>query len=302
MDENKLLVSSSPHIRSNESTTSIMLKVLIALIPAIIASVIFFKAEAIKTLVVAVAACVATEAFINYIRKKPMTLSDGSAVVTGVLFALTLPPRMSIAAIIVGAVVAIAIGKQVFGGLGKNPFNPALVGRAFLMISYSVPMTSWITPDGVSGATPLGGAEASLMDLFLGSVGGSLGETSALALLIGGIFLMVTRVIDFETPLAFLGSVAIFALCAGENVLFHLLTGGVMLGAFFMATDYTTTPLSFWGNVIFGLGCGILTMVIRLFGVYPEGVMFSILIMNCFTPIINRFTIPKMYGRIKAKK
>ncbi len=305
MDEKKLIISSSPHIRSSETTSSVMLKVLIALIPATVAGIIFFKVQALITILLSVLVCLLVEGLVCYLRKKPMTLSDGSALVTGLLLALTLPPSLPLYMTAIGAAMAMIVGKHVYGGIGKNPFNPALVGRAFLAVSFSVEMTTWISPDGITSASPLGLLKMSdvttpYMDMFLGNIAGSIGETSALAILIGGIFLIVTKVIDWEVPTLYLGSVAVIMFATGNDPLFHLLSGGLCFGAFFMATDYVSTPLTKKGKAIFALGCGILTAIIRLYGGYPEGTMFAILIMNCFTPIINRFTVPKMYGRLKA--
>lgn len=206
-----------------------------------------------------------------------------------------------------GSVVAIGIGKQVYGGLGSNPFNPALVGRAFLIITFPVHMTTWISPvDGVTTATPLNllkmqGVKTGYMQLLIGNVGGSLGETSALLLLIGGLYLLYKGIIDWRIPVFYLGTVAALALVLGSDPIFHLLAGGLMLGAFFMATDMVTTPVTRLGKIIFGVGAGILVVLIRLYGGYPEGVLFSILLMNTFTPIIDRYTRPRIYGEVKKK-
>lgn len=307
MGNGNLVVSSSPHIRSEETVQRIMLDVIIALLPAAAASVYFFGMGTLVIMLTGILAAVATEAAIQKIRNKPVTINDGSAVITGLLLALTLPPALPLWMVAVGAVVAIGIGKQVYGGLGCNPFNPALVGRAFLIVSFPVHMTTWISPlDGVTSATPLGmmkmeGIKTDYMELFLGNVGGSLGETSALLLILGGAYLIYRGVIDWRIPVSYLGTVAVLTLVLGHDPLFHLLAGGLMLGAFFMATDMVTTPLTRLGRIIFGIGAGVLVVIIRLYGGYPEGVLFSILLMNIFTPIIDKFIRPRIYGEVKAK-
>ncbi len=307
MGNGNLVVSSSPHIRSEETVQRIMLDVIIALLPATAASVYFFGFRALAITLVSIAASVAAEAAIQKIRNKPVTVSDGSAVITGLLLALTLSPAMPLWMVAVGAVVAIGIGKQVYGGLGSNPFNPALVGRAFLVVSFPVHMTTWVNPvDGVTSATPLGmlkmeGAATGYMELFIGNVGGSLGETSALLLLIGGLYLLYRGIIDWRIPVFYLGTVAAMTFVLGADPMFHLLAGGLMLGAFFMATDMVTTPVTKAGKTVFGVGAGVLVVIIRLYGGYPEGVLFSILLMNTFTPIIEKYTRPKIYGEVKQK-
>jgi electron transport complex protein RnfD len=305
MGYGNLVVSSSPHIRSEETVQRIMLDVIIALLPATAASVYFFGMRALAITLVSIAAAVAAEAAIQKIRKKPVTVSDGSAVITGLLLALTLSPAMPLWMVAVGAVAAIGIGKQVYGGLGSNPFNPALVGRAFLVVTFPVHMTTWINPvDGVSSATPLGllkmeGTATGYMELFIGNVGGSLGETSALLLILGGMYLLYRGIIDWRIPAFYLGTVAVMTLVLGADPIFHLLAGGLMLGAFFMATDMVTTPVTRTGKIVFSTGAGVLVAVIRLYGGYPEGVLFSILLMNTFTPIIDKYTRPKIYGEVK---
>ncbi|HZX46548.1 MAG TPA: RnfABCDGE type electron transport complex subunit D [Clostridia bacterium] len=321
MGNGNLVVSSSPHIRSEETVQRIMLDVIIALLPAAAASVYFFGMGALMVMLVSIGAAVAAEAAIQKIRNKPVTINDGSAVITGLLLALTLPPSLPLWMAAAGAVVAIGIGKQVYGGLGCNPFNPALVGRAFLIVSFPVQMTTWTSPldgvtcatllgikilDGVTCATPLGllkmeGVKTGYMELFLGNVGGSLGETSALLLILGGAYLIYRGVIDWRIPVSYLGTVAVLTLVLGHDPMFHLLAGGLMLGAFFMATDMVTTPLTRLGRIIFGIGAGVLVVIIRLYGGYPEGVLFSILLMNIFTPIIDKFIQPRIYGEVKAK-
>ena len=305
MEYGNLVVSSSPHIRSEETVQRIMLDVIIALLPATAASVYFFGMRALAITLVSVAAAVAAEAAIQKIRNKPVTVNDGSAVITGLLLALTLSPAMPLWMVVVGAVVAIGIGKQVYGGLGSNPFNPALVGRAFLVVTFPVHMTTWIDPiDGVTSATPLGllkmeGTATGYTELFIGNVGGSLGETSALLLILGGLYLLYRGIIDWRIPAFYLGTVAVMTAVLGQDPVFHLLAGGLLLGAFFMATDMVTTPVTRTGKIIFGIGAGILVVLIRLYGGYPEGVLFSILLMNTFTPIIDKYTRPKIYGEVK---
>ncbi len=307
MEYGNLVVSSSPHIRSKDTVSSIMYSVIIALLPATAAAVYFFGLKALALIIVSVAAAVATEAVILKIRKKPVTINDGSAVITGLLLALTLSPAMPLWMAAVGAVVAIGIGKQVYGGLGYNPFNPALVGRAFLVVTFPVHMTTWINPvDGVSSATPLNllkmqGIKTGYMELLIGNVGGCIGETSALLLIIGGLYLLYKGIIKWYIPISYIGTVAVFTAILGRDPIFHMLAGGLMLGAFFMATDYVSTPTTKLGRIIFGVGAGILVVLIRIFGGYPEGVLFSILLMNIFTPIIDRYTRPRIYGEVKAK-
>lgn len=288
-----------------DNVPKIMLGVVIALTPAVAASIYFFKAGAASVLLVTVLVCILTEFLFQKLRKKTITINDWSAVITGILLALTLPPSLPLWMAAVGAVVAIGLGKQVYGGLGSNIFNPALVGRAFLLISFPVDMTTWRGVDTVSSATPLNllkmqGQSTDYLNLFLGNVAGSLGETSALAILLGGAYLIYKNYIDWRIPLSYLGTTAVFTLIAGQDPVFYLLSGGLLLGAFFMATDMVTTPLTRTGKWIFGIGGGIIVAVIRLYGGYPEGVMFSILLMNAVTPIINRYAHPARYGRVKS--
>lgn len=307
MGYGNLVVSSSPHIRTEETVQRIMFDVIIALIPATVASVYFFGMRALFIIFTSIIAAMAAEGAIQKIRNKPVTLKDGSAIVTGLLLALTLSPAMPFWMVAVGSVVAIGIGKQVYGGLGHNPFNPALVGRAFLIVSFPVHMTTWVSPiDGVTSATPLGmlkmeGIKAGYMELFIGNVAGSLGETSVLLLTLGGLYLLYRGIIDWRVPVFYLGTVAVMTTILKGDPVFHLLSGGLVLGAFFMATDMVTTPLTKLGKVIFGVGAGVLVVIIRLFGGYPEGVLFSILLMNIFTPIIDKFTRPKIYGEVKQR-
>jgi len=290
-----------------------MAQVLIALVPAMGMSVLIFGHRALLLLLICVVFCVLFELLFQRITKRQETIDDLSAVVTGVLLSLNLPSGLPYWQAIIGCFVAIVVAKQIFGGIGHNFVNPAILGRVVLTVSFPQTMTSWPLPnqgfasvDGTTGATPLGEfAKGNLeqlpsnWELFLGTVGGSAGETGAFVLLLGGGFLLVRKIITFETPLAFLGIMVVFSLVAGEDPLFQILAGGAMIGAFFMATDYTTAPLTSKGKIIFGIGCGFLTMLIRLFGAYPEGVSFAILFMNILTPHINRLTEtkPKMGTR-----
>ncbi|WHH59993.1 RnfABCDGE type electron transport complex subunit D [Petroclostridium sp. X23] len=301
----QLIVSSSPHISHGDSVPGIMRGVLLALIPVIFASIYFFGIRAAYVLVVCIIVSVLSEYVFQTIRKRPLTISDGSAALTGVLLALTLPSTIPLWMAAVGSIVAIVLGKQAFGGLGSNVFNPALVGRAFLLISFPVAMTTWVGVDGVTSATPLNllkmqGQATDYLRLVLGNVGGSLGETSAIAVLIGGLYLLYKNYIDWRIPFSFIGTSLIVSLIAGQDPIFHLLSGGLLLGAFFMATDMVTTPITRTGKWIFGIVGGLLVAVIRIYGGYPEGVMFAILLMNSVTPVINRYTNPRMYGSVKA--
>jgi electron transport complex protein RnfD len=289
-----------------------MLDVIIALLPATACGVYFFGLNALWTVLVCVIAAVGTEALLQLLMKRKITALDGSAAVTGLLLALNLPPLAleHLWMPFIGAAFAIAIVKQVFGGLGHNFVNPALAARAFLVVSWPTLMTTWTMPaDAVSSATPLtalklGGAELSpYLDMAVGNIGGCIGETSAIALVIGGLYLLARRVIDWRIPGVYIATVALFTWVAGPqglftgDALYHILGGGLMIGAIFMATDYTTSPMSSSGKIIFALGCGILTSVIRLWGGYPEGVSYSILLMNLVVPLINRAFTPKLFGR-----
>lgn len=298
-----LIVTSSPHRRDNISTQKIMLMVIIALMPSVVASAIYFGGRAILLIAVCVATCVLTEFICRKLMKRKQTISDLSACVTGILLALNLPVTLPIWEAVIGSFVAIAIVKQLFGGIGQNFANPAIVGRIVLMLSFTADMTTWAIPkyyqnsgEIITGATPLVSGDASYLDLFLGNVGGCLGETSAVAILIGGLFLIIMRVITPSAPISFIGTVAILTAIAGGDVLYQVLAGGLLLGAFFMATDYSTTPITEKGRIIFGIGCGIITFVIRNYGGYPEGVSFSILLMNILTPYIDRLTMTKPVG------
>ena len=305
----KLIISSSPHIRDKITVAKLMWGVIIALLPAAGYSVYLFRLRAVELILTCVFFSILSEYLFLRLRKKEIS-REPSAIVSGLLLAMVLPPGLPLWAAALGSVFAIIIGKQIFGGLGYNIFNPALIGRAFLMATYPVLLTSWVQPftlDAVTTATPLGlmkfqSQSTSILQLFLGNVSGSLGETSALALLIGAAYLLARRYIDWRVPLSYLGTVAIFSGVAylihlsPGSPLFHLLAGGLILGAFFMATDPVTTPISKRGRIIFGVGAGILVMVIRLWGGYAEGVMFSIIFMNALTPLLNRYIKPKVLG------
>lgn len=300
MENLRLIVTPSPHVRDKDTTPNIMFAVLISLIPVAAASLYFFGFNALRLILLGGAAAVATEAIFQKVRGRQITISDGSALVTGVLLALSVPPTLPSWMIIVGSVVAIAIGKQVFGGLGHNIFNPALVGRAFLVASFAQPMTTWTGPfDTVTRATPLvvGAARSSLPDLFFGSVPGSLGETSVLAILLGGIYLFYKGIIDYRITLGVLGSAAVMSFLTGANPVFELFSGSLLFAAVFMATDMVTSPYTPKGRWIFGIGVGFLIMLIRTWGSLPEGVTYAILIMNAVTPLINRWTRPRIYGQ-----
>jgi len=311
---NKLTVSPAPHIKSGRTTKSIMWAVVISLIPAGIAGAYIFGISSLNIIILSILSCVFTEAlFLKFRNKDPGAVLDGSALLTGLLLAYNLPPQAPFWIPIAGGAVSIVLGKQIFGGLGQNIFNPALVGRAFLQISWPVYMTTWKNPvwwpDAVSSATPLAKEGAvyhfTYMDLFLGNRAGSLGEVCVIALLIGALFLLVTKIISFHIPLSYIGTVGIITWIFGKDgffkgdFIFNILAGGLILGAFFMATDYVTSPLTKKGKIVFGIGCGLLTAIIRLRGGYPEGVCYSILFMNAAVPIIDRFTKPKKYGFIK---
>lgn len=298
-------VSSSPHIRAKDTTKSVMRDVVIALLPATAASIYFFKLEALLVILASVLSCVGAEYIWQKALKRKVTIGDLSAVVTGLLLAFNLPPSVPLWIPVIGGAFAIIIAKQFFGGLGQNIVNPALVARAFLLASWPTPMTTW-TLDGVTTATPLAALKAGtqapgLMDVFIGNVGGCLGETSALALIIGGAYLIFKHVIDWRIPVSYIGTTFIITAIAGRagNPLYELFAGGLMLGAFFMATDYATSPITPLGRIIFGVGCGALTGIIRILGGYPEGVSYSILIMNLFVPLIERWTTPKIFGKVK---
>ena len=334
MSTSPIIISASPHVHSDRTSKKIMYDVVIALIPAFLVSIYVFGIGALILTSVAVISCLLFEYLIQkYLLKTKATIGDGSALITGILLAFNLPAGLPIWMIIAGSLVAIGIAKLSFGGLGFNIFNPALVGRVFLLISFPVQMTMWPTPldnqasisDAVTGATPLGIIKEGLMfdetmteismkipsmlDMFLGVTGGSIGEMSALALILGGLFLMIRKVITWHIPLVMIATIivitGIFWSLDPEqyaNPLIHVLSGGVILGAFFMATDLVTSPMTKKGMVIFAIGIGLITVVIRLFGAYPEGISFAIIIMNAFVPLINKYFKPRRFGaKIKSK-
>lgn len=313
------ILSSSPHAHARSSVHAIMRDVIIALLPATGCAVWFFGLKAVWLIATCVSACIVTEAVCRLMMKRENTIGDLSATLTGLLLALNLPPDLPLWMAAVGSVFAITVAKQVFGGLGYNPFNPALAARAFMLISFTGPMTTWSFPLGAAevaaatGATPLDAVTCAtplalikkgdisqlsvVRDLLFGNTGGCIGETCAVALLIGGTYLVWRRVITPHIPAAFLATIFLFSVIkGGVPPAFHLLSGGAILGAYFMATDYVTSPITAKGKIIFGAGCGLLTMCIRSGAGYPEGVSFAILIMNALTPLINRFTKPKPFG------
>ena len=325
------IVAPAPHAHSGDSVRRNMLLVILALLPAYVVSVIEFGWGALITAAISVAACVLTEWLISrfVLKEKRQTIGDLSAVLTGLLLAFNLPSSLDWWIVLIGAVVAIGVGKMTFGGLGQNPFNPALVGRVFLLISFPAQMTTWPVAKGFAtsyldaetGATPLYYLKhmvkthdlsvmdqlPALKDALLGAMGGSLGEVCALALILGGIFLICTRVITWHIPVSIIATVALFswiATPAGMEphtfIAYELLTGGLMLGAFFMATDYVTSPMTAWGKIIFGIGIGFIMMVIRTWGAYPEGMSFAILIMNACVPLLNKIR-PQRFGEPKQK-
>lgn len=311
----ELVVSSSPHLLTQESIPKIMHNVVLALVPAIIASVYYFGYRAGVLIITCVVASIITEVVFQKARKQPVTAYDGSAIITGILLALTLPPSFPIYGAIIGSVFAIGVGKQIFGGLGFNIFNPALLGRAFLQATYPVLITTWSEPfkgavDAVSAATPIAlmkfeGELTPVLDLFTGSVAGSLGETSAIAIIIGGLYLRYKGYINWKLPLGYLGSIAAFGAifwlvnpAKYPSPLFHIFAGGAMLGAWFMVTDMVTSPVTPKGQWIFVIAAGFLVVIIRLFGGLPEGVMYSILLMNSIVPLLNRWTRPRVFGQM----
>ena len=298
------ILSSSPHTHSHASVSRIMLDVIIALLPTTAAGIWFFGMPAVWTIVTCVTASIVTEAICRMLMRRESTIGDLSAVVTGLLLALNLPAGIPLWMAVLGSVFAIFIAKQVFGGLGMNPFNPALAARAFMLISFPGPMTTWLkpfwwkAPEAMTTATPLATkVYPSLWQMTIGEMPGCIGEVSAIALAIGAIYLLWRKVITWHIPVAFLVTVAVYAMIAGgAPVHVEILTGGVMIGACFMATDYVTSPTTAKGKLIFGCGCGLLLMLIRQFGSYPEGCSFAILIMNAVCPLINRWTQPRPFG------
>lgn len=313
MNKRNLIVSSAPHVVSPVNTSRIMLDVLIALVPAVAMATFVFGMRALLLTAVCAASCVFFEYAVEKILKRDVTIGDLSAAVTGVILSLNLPANLPFWMACVGSFVAIVIVKQLFGGMGQNFANPAITARVALFIGFATAMTNFPLPvaqqtaDAITGATPLAlfakGLEVpSNGAMFFGTVGGSMGETSALALLIGGAYLLFKKVIEPTIPACFIGTVAVMAILTGNDPIFHVCAGGVMLGAIFMATDYVTSPITTKGKVIFGIGCGLLTMIIRLYASYPEGVSFAILIMNILTPHIDNLTIPALNGVPKEKK
>ena len=302
---NRLISSVSPHFHTPRDTQKIMLDVIIALSPAAVASVILFGWRALLVIAVCVGTCVLSEFLFEKLCKRENTVSDLSAVVTGMILAFNLPVTIPVWQAMLGSVIAIIVVKQLFGGIGQNFANPAAPARIIMLVAFSGEMTRWVNPSGfftdmdaVSGATPLvamtkGADVPSYLDMFLGNHGGSLGETCALALLLGGVYLLVRRVITWHAPVAFLGTVALMSLVCGKDVLGQLLSGGLLIAAIFMATDYASTPNTKWGKLVFGVGCGLITVLIRFWGNYPEGVSYSILIMNILTPYIAKLTRSK---------
>ncbi len=308
---NNFLIEPSPHIRSSLTTQKVMLHVIIALMPSVIASTIIFGLKALLLIVLCATFCVLSEYIFNIITKRKQTVSDLSAIVTGVLLALNLPVTMPVYMAAIGCIAAIVVVKQFFGGIGQNFANPAITGRIILMLSFTTQMTTWVEPfwyrngtDVITTATPLAMDSnlPSYLDMFLGVRAGCLGETCVAAILLGGIYLISLRLINPVTPIAFITTVAVCTALAGGDVLMEIISGGLMIGAFFMATDYATTPLTAKGKFIFAVGCGLITFVIREFGTYPEGVSYSILIMNILTPQIDKFTMNKPFGVKKGEK
>lgn len=320
----KLIVSASPHAKSSETTTGIMLDVIIALVPALVMSIVYFGTRALALAAVTIGTAVVAEYVSRKVMKRANTIGDLSAVVTGLILALNLPSTLPLWMAAIGSIVAIVVVKQMFGGIGMNFVNPAITARIVLLVSFPTAMANWVKPfengwvaDAVTSATPMATLNRNvfadvkselptLVDMLIGKHGGSMGEVCALALIAGGIYLMFRRVISPAIPLTFIGTVAIFTLIAGkgnfEFVAYEVLGGGLLLGAIFMATDYTTSPLTLKGKIIFGICCGLITSVIRIFGSMPEGVSFSIILMNIFVPYIERFTTAKPFGTLKEKK
>lgn len=323
--ENQLTVSLSPHIHSGSSVKRCMWNVVIALVPVLVTAVWVFGTGALLVTCISVCACLATEWFIDrFMLHRPSSLSNGSALITGLLLAFNLPSILPWWMVIIGSVVAIGIGKMSFGGLGQNIWNPALVGRVFLLLSFPAAMTTWPVTVG-SGLIPITGATGAadatsgatilslldkhdlplssvdMTDMFFGQMNGSLGEVGSLAIIIGLIYLLATRTITWHIPVSVLASAAFFAWAFGGNPLLNLLSGGLLLGAVFMATDYVTSPMTHTAQIIYGIGIGAITMVIRRFGAYPEGVSFAILLMNSFTPLLNRYFHPRQLGERRKK-
>jgi electron transport complex protein RnfD len=327
---NLLNVSPSPHAHGTDTTRKLMLGVVVALLPALFTSIFYFGWGAVIVSATSVISCLLFEYLIQrFILRKPVSITDGSALVTGLLLAFNLPSNIPVHIVVIGSFVAIAVAKMTFGGLGNNPFNPALVGRVFMLISFPVHMTSWPVPagfstgytDAITGATPLAIIKEGLKNgesisqlvtqiptpaqMFLGNIGGSLGEVSAIALLIGFAWLLIRKIITWHIPASIIGSVLIFTTILWltdpekfANPMFHILAGGVLLGAIFMATDYVTSPMNPKSMIIYGCCIGIITVIIRVWGAYPEGVSFAILIMNAFVPLMNAYIKPKRFGEV----
>jgi len=325
---NLLNISPSPHAHGKETTKKLMYGVVVALMPALFTSIFYFGIGAVIVTASSVISCLVFEYLIQkFVFKKPVTITDGSALVTGLLLAFNLPSNIPVILVVIGSFVAIAVAKMTFGGLGNNPFNPALVGRVFMLISFPVQMTSWPVPagfktgyaDAVTGATPLaiikegiknGESVSQLMEkvpatiqMFLGHMGGSMGEVSAIALLLGLVYLLYKKIITWHIPVSIIGTIAIFTTILwlinpekNADPMFHLMAGGVLLGSIFMATDYVTSPMNTKAMIIYGCCIGILTVIIRVWGAYPEGVSFAILIMNAFVPLMNTYIKPKRFG------
>lgn len=323
-----LTISGSPHVQADESVSKIMYGVVFSLIPAALVSFYFFGLPAIMVTITAVASCMFFEYIMQkYLLRGPVTVNDGSAMITGILLAFIVPASLPLWMVVIGSLVSIGMGKMTFGGLGKNVFNPALVGRVFLMISFPVDMNMYPEPtsfstrltDVVTGPTPLAivkegasqGENVSELvsqvpeytSMMMGNMGGSIGEISAVAILLGGLYMLFRNIIRWEIPVAYIGSFVLLAAILWQvdpqsyaNPIFHLVTGGLMLGAIYMATDMVTSPMSSMGMIVYGIGCGFLTIIIRTFGAYPEGVAFAILIMNAFVPLINKGFKPKRFG------
>lgn len=312
----KLTVSAFPHLRSGMTTQKIMLDVIFALIPSIIVSAILFGPQALFLIAVSVLSCVASEYIARKVMKRENTVGDLSAVVTGILLAFNVPVGINPFVLAFGGIVAIVAVKQMFGGIGQNFVNPALTGRIILVAIFPAQMNTWAAPfyylnktDAMTTATPLNvlkngadGTMPTLLNLFVGVRAGCLGETCAVALLLGGAYLIFRRVIDPVIPACFIGTAALISLIAGRSVAFDLLSGGLLLGAIFMATDYATSPINFKGKIAYAVGAGIVTMLIRIFGSLPEGVSFSIILMNILVPLIERMTRPRAFGKERAKR
>lgn len=309
-DMNEIYLSSSPHFSGSLTTRGIMLRVIIALLPLSVCGVVLFGVPALVTILVSVVSCVVFELLFQKLTRQPVRIADLSAVVTGLMLALVLPPSIPVWMTVLGALFSIVVAKGFFGGIGANVFNPALTGRAFLFTSFPTALSAWVLPfDGVSSATVLSELKSGLffadnntyLQMFLGNRAGCIGETSILLILAGFVFLLVTKVIDWRAPVAMVAVTALCTVLAGGYPLIAVLSGGLMFGAVFMTTDYATAPVTKAGRLIFGAGCGLITFLIRQFGGYPEGVMFSILIMNVLTPFLNKI-IPVKYGYRKTRK